>query len=93
MGGEFIIMPALRKATNARTNNGDSVAVVTLASGFGVISTAIAERMNWQIGVPFAAGAMIGMLGGRLIGSRSSGHRLQQAFALVLGLVAIDRVD
>lgn len=69
-----------------------SLAVITLVSASGVISTAIAGRMNWQVGVPFAAGAMTAMLGGRLVASRLSGHRLQQGFAVVAGLIAIGMV-
>lgn len=94
VGGGFVIVPALKKATNAPVQAimATSLAVITLVSASGVISTVVAGRMNWQIGVPFAAGAMMGMLGGRLIGSRLSGHRLQQAFALVAGLIAIGMV-
>ncbi|MGT2493200.1 sulfite exporter TauE/SafE family protein [Cupriavidus basilensis] len=85
VGGGFVIVPALRKATNAPVQAivATSLAVITLVSASGVISTALAGRMNWQVGVPFAAGAITGMLGGRLVASRLSGHRLQQGFALV----------
>lgn len=65
-----------------------SLAVITLVSASGVISTAIAGRMNRQVGVPFAAGAMIAMLAGRRVARRLSGHRL----ALVSGLIAIGMV-
>ena len=94
VGGGFVIVPALKKATNApmQTIMATSLAVITLVSASGVISTALAGRMNWQVGIPFAAGAMVGMLGGRLIGGRLSGQRLQQAFALVAGLIAIGMV-
>lgn len=91
VGGGFVIVPALTKTTNATVQAivATSLAVITLVSASGVISTAIAGRMNWQIGVPFAIGAMTGMLGGRLVASRLSGPRLQQGFALVAGLIAI----
>jgi len=94
VGGGFVIVPALQKATNAPVQAimATSLAVITLVSASGVISTALIGRMNWQVGVPFAAGAMIGMLGGRLIGNRLSGQRLQQAFAVVAGLIAIGMV-
>ncbi|KAK43715.1 membrane protein [Caballeronia jiangsuensis] len=94
VGGGFVIVPALKRSTNASVQviMATSLAVITLVSASGVISSAIAGRMNWQIGVPFAAGAMMGMLGGRLIGNRLSDHRLQQAFALVAGLIAIGMV-
>ncbi|GJJ03807.1 UPF0721 transmembrane protein [Duganella rhizosphaerae] len=91
VGGGFVIVPALKKATNASMQAivATSLAVITLVSASGVISTAIAGRMNWQIGVPFATGAMAGMLGGRLVAGRLSGPRLQQGFALVAGLIAL----
>lgn len=91
VGGGFVIVPALKRATNAplHTIVATSLAVITLVSASGVISTALAGRMNWQVGVPFAAGAMLAMLGGRLVASRLSGARLQQGFAVVAGLIAI----
>lgn len=91
VGGGFVIVPALKKATNApmQVVVATSLAVITLVSASGVISTAITGHMNWQVGIPFAAGAMFAMLSGRLIVGRLSGQRLQQGFALVAGLVAI----
>jgi len=94
VGGGFVIVPALRKATNAPVEAimATSLAVITIVSASGVVSTAIAGRMNWEVGVPFATGAMTGMLGGRLVASRLGGNRLQQGFALVAGLIAIGMV-
>lgn len=94
VGGGFVIVPALRRATNAPVQSivATSLAVITLVSVSGVLSTAIAGRMNWQVGLPFAAGATMGMLGGRLVASRLSGPRLQQGFSLVAGLIAIGMV-
>ncbi|WP_061532557.1 sulfite exporter TauE/SafE family protein [Collimonas arenae] len=91
VGGGFVIVPALRRATNAPVHAimATSLAVITLVSASGVMSTAIAGRMNWQVGMPFAAGAVMGMLGGRLVASRLSGPRLQQGFALVAALIAV----
>ena len=94
VGGGFVLVPALRRATNAPVQSvvATSLAVITLVSMSGVLSSTIAGRMNWQVGIPFAAGAMTGMLGGRLVASRLSGPRLQQGFALVAGLIAIGMV-
>lgn len=94
VGGGFVIVPALKKATNSPVHAivATSLAVITLVSASGVISTAVAGRMNWQIGVPFATGAMAAMLGGRLVAGRLSGHRLQQGFAVVAGLIAMGMV-
>ncbi|MDE2203836.1 MAG: sulfite exporter TauE/SafE family protein [Burkholderiaceae bacterium] len=94
VGGGFVIVPALKKATNAPVHSivATSLAVITLVSASGVVTTALSGRMNWTVGVPFAAGAAVAMLGGRLIAGRLSGHRLQQGFALVAGLIAIGMV-
>lgn len=94
VGGGFVIVPALKKTTNAPVHSivATSLAVITLVSASGVIATAMSGRMNWQVGVPFAAGAMLAMLGGRAVANRLSGHRLQQGFALVAGLIAIGMV-
>jgi uncharacterized membrane protein YfcA len=94
VGGGFVIVPALKKATNAPVHSivATSLAVITLVSASGVITTAVSGRMNWRVGVPFATGAMLAMLGGRVVVSRLSGHRLQQGFALIAGLIAIGMV-
>ncbi len=94
VGGGFVIVPSLKRATNAPVQSivATSLAVITLVSASGVITTAIAGRMDWRVGVPFAAGAVLAMLGGRLLASRLSGTRLQQGFAVVAGLIAIGMV-
>ncbi|CAJ0774255.1 sulfite exporter TauE/SafE family protein [Ralstonia holmesii] len=94
VGGGFVIVPALKKATNAPVHSivATSLAVITLVSASGVITTALSGRMNWQIGVPFATGAMLAMLGGRVVAGQLSGHRLQQGFAFIAGLIAIGMV-
>jgi uncharacterized protein len=94
VGGGFVIVPALQRATNASVQSivATSLAVITLVSASGVISTAFAGRMNWDVGIPFAAGAVFGMFSGRLIASRLSGRRLQQGFSLVAGMTAVGMV-
>lgn len=94
VGGGFVIVPALKRATHAPMHMivATSLAVITLVSASGVVSTALAGRMNWQVGAPFAAGAIVGMLGGRLAAGRLSGARLQQGFAVVAGLIAAGMV-
>ncbi|MES2127919.1 MAG: sulfite exporter TauE/SafE family protein [Pseudomonadota bacterium] len=94
VGGGFVIVPALRRASNApgQAIVATSLAVITFVSSAGVMSTVIAGRMNWRLGLPFAFGAVLGMLGGRRLATRLSGPRLQQTFAVVAGLVAISMV-
>ncbi|MCG1056089.1 sulfite exporter TauE/SafE family protein [Mycetohabitans sp. B5] len=91
VGGGFVIVPALRRATNAPMQAivATSLAVVALVSTAGVAASALAGRMDWPVGLPFAAGAVVGMLGGCRIAGRLSGPRLQQCFAVGAGLVAL----
>ena len=93
VGGGFVIVPALRRATNAPMHAivATSLAVITLVSTSGVVSTAIAGRMNWPVAIPFAGGAIAGMLGGRPVSKRISGPRLQ-GFAVIAGPVALGMV-
>jgi uncharacterized membrane protein YfcA len=42
----------------------------------------------WAIALPFAAGAVTGLLVGQVFASRLSGPRLQQGFALLSLLIA-----
>jgi uncharacterized membrane protein YfcA len=94
VGGGFVIVPALRRATNAPMHAivATSLTIITLISLSGVVSTALEGRMNWRVGVPFAAGALFGMLGGRLIARHLSGPRLQQGFAVFAGVIAVGMV-
>jgi hypothetical protein len=45
--------------------------------------------MLWTAALPFAAGSLAGKLGGRGVARHASGARLQQAFAVFAGLVAL----
>ncbi|MCO4887855.1 sulfite exporter TauE/SafE family protein [Cupriavidus sp. WGtm5] len=94
VGGGFVIVPALRKATNAPMHAivATSLTVIALVSASGVVSTAIAGRMNWSVGLPFATGALLGMLGGRRAASKLSRRHLEQGFALVAALIALGMV-
>lgn len=91
VGGGFVIVPALKKATNAPINVivATSLAVIALVSASGVVSTAIAGTMNWSIALPFGAGAMLAMVFGRRMATKLSGRLLQQAFAIVAGSIAL----
>jgi uncharacterized protein len=93
-GAGGVILPALRRATNAPMDAivATSLTIITLISASGVVSTAVEGRMNWRLGVPFAAGALFGMLGGRLIARYLSGPRLQQGFAVFPGAIAMGMV-
>lgn len=94
VGGGFVMVPALRRYTNLdmQSTLATSLAVIALVSATGVVSSAMTGAMNWTAGVPFSAGALAGMLGGRMIASRVAGAQLQIGFAAVSGLVAIGMI-
>jgi len=69
-----------------------SLAVIALVSSVGVISSAVAGNLPWSVAIPFSAGAMAGMVGGRVLSARLAGPQLQKGFAAVSVLVAISLV-
>ena len=94
VGGGFVLVPALQRYTNLAMQSivATSLAVIALVSVTGVVSSAVAGNLNWMIAVPFCAGALAGMMGGRLISSRLAGPQLQYGFAAVSALVAVGMI-
>jgi uncharacterized membrane protein YfcA len=62
---------------------------LALISITGVTSAAVAGHLNWSIGIPFAGGAVIGMVFGSFIAKQISGPRIQQAFAVFTFLISL----
>lgn len=91
VGGGFVIVPALRRASDIPMQGivATSLAVIALVSTAGVAASAASGHMLWIDALPFAAGALAGMLGGRRIAHHVSGARLQQSFAAFAGCVAV----
>lgn len=91
VGGGFVIVPALRRATDLpmQTIVATSLAVIALVSTGGVVASAIGGHVDWHIALPFAAGALTGMLAGRRFAQRLAGPALQQGFAAFAGAVAL----
>jgi uncharacterized membrane protein YfcA len=91
VGGGFVIVPALKRVTNlpARSIIATSLGVITLVSIGGVVGATLSGSMNWNIALPFATGALVGMLAGRSVGERMRGPHLQQAFAVFAFVVSI----
>lgn len=94
VGGGFAIVPALKKATNLPMQSilAISLAVIALISLIGVTSAAILGGMNWTIALPFSAGALTGMLTGRIFAARLAGPKLQQGFAVVAMGVSVGMI-
>lgn len=84
VGGGFVVVPTLKKATNLSMQSilATSLAVIALIAAIGVASATYLGGMNWTIALPFAAGALAGMLIGRIFAHFLVGPRLQQGFAV-----------
>ena len=91
VGGGFVIVPALSRYTTLtiRAVHATSLAVMALVSLSGVISATAHGVMNWDIALPFAAGAILALLVGRQLASKVQPQRLQQAFAWFCVLVSM----
>lgn len=91
VGGGFVIIPALTRYTNLETKSivATSLAVIAVVSLGGVTTAALTGLMYWPAALPFALGAVIGLLAGRQVAHKLAGPRLQQAFALVGVLAAV----
>lgn len=89
VGGGFVIIPALTRYSDLEMKSvvATSLAVIALVSIGSVTTAALSGVMYWQTGIPFAAGAVIGLVTGRQIAHRLAGPRLQQVFAFA-GLAA-----
>lgn len=91
VGGGFLIVPTLRRVTDLGANAiiATSMMVIMLVSTGTLITASIAGHLPWLTAWPFAAGALVGMLLGRVVAARISGPRLQQGFALLCGAIAV----
>ena len=90
VGGGFVMVPALQRFTDLGMQSAvaTSLAVIALISAAGVATSAASGTVAWSIALPFSAGALAGMLGGRSLSRRLSGPHLQVAFAAVSAVVA-----
>ena len=105
VGGGFVIVPALKRYTDITMQGvvATSLALIALVSmGTIAIAASHGRPIALAVAAPFAAGAALGMGGGRLLARRLaaaqlqrgfarrvSGARLQQSFAVFAGCVAL----
>jgi uncharacterized membrane protein YfcA len=89
VGGGFVIIPALTRYTDLDMKSivATSLAVIALVSTGSVITASLSGVMHWAVGIPFAAGAVVGLIAGRQVSRFLAGPRLQQLFA-VTGVIA-----
>ncbi|MEY2889970.1 MAG: hypothetical protein RIQ30_1568 [Pseudomonadota bacterium] len=91
VGGGFVIVPALKRISDLPMQSivATSLGVLSLISLGGVAGSGLAGTMNWLVAIPFAFGAITGMMAGRLIAPKVSSQWTQLIFAGFSGLVAI----
>ena len=90
VGGGFVIVPALRRLTDITMQGivATSLALIALVSAGTVVIAALHGRpLPLAAASPFAAGAVLGMVGGRLLVRRLPAGHLQRVFAtLAIGV-------
>lgn len=91
VGGGFIIVPSLKRSTDLPVKSivATSLGVLTIVSFGNVIIATATGTMLWSIAIPFASGALIGMLAGGQFSKKLSGPRLQQFFAIFTLFIAL----
>lgn len=91
VGGGFVIVPSLTRFTNLQTRSilATSLAVIALVSIGGVSAAAAQGTVDWDIAVPFSAGAVVALLLGRRVAARLAGAHLQRAFAVTSLAVSV----
>lgn len=91
VGGGFVIVPMMASISNVPMKGivATSLAVIALVSVGGVAGSISAGGVDWHVAIPFAAGAMIALLGGRQLARRLAGPYLHKAFGVTAGAVAV----
>lgn len=91
VGGGFVVVPALRRATRLPMQSivATSLAVIALVSMSGVAYSVASGQMNWRIAIPFAAGALGGLIAVRPFARRLAGPHMQRGFAVIATVIAI----
>ncbi len=94
VGGGFVLVPTLLAFTDLpmKAVVATTMGVLALVSAGVVFNAGMAGQVPWAIALPFAAGAVAGLLAGRLFANRLSGPRLQQGFAMLSLLIAVSLV-
>lgn len=94
VGGGFVMVPALQRYTDLpmRSVVATSLAVIALVSVAGVAASAATGGVVWPVAMPFSAGALAGMLGGRALAARLAGPHLQIGFAAISAAVAVGMI-
>jgi uncharacterized protein len=91
VGGGFILVPALQKHTDLPVSSivATSLGVLALVTGASFIGASFQTPIRWPIALPFATGAVLGMLAGGVLKFRMSEQRIREIFALLAFVIAI----
>ncbi len=84
VGSGFVIVPGLRNATALSMHSAVATSLMAIAmtsAGTVAVTLLSGTPMPWLTALPFAAGALTGMLAGRGLAERIAGPALQQIFA------------
>jgi uncharacterized protein len=94
VGGGFILVPSLKSFTDLpmKAIVATSLGVLAVVSAGGAFFSMASGILNTSIAIPFAGGAFLGLLLGKFLEHRISGHRVQQIFAVFTLIVAISLI-
>ena len=94
VGGGFILVPSLKTFTDLpmKAIVATSLGVLAVVSAGGAFFSMASGILNTSIAIPFAGGAFLGLLLGKFLEHRISGHRVQQIFAIFTLIVAISLI-
>ena len=87
-------MPSLKKFTDLpmKAIVATSLGVLAIISSGGAAISLASGTLNISIAAPFAIGALIGLLFGKVLERKISGPRVQQIFSIFTFLVALSLI-
>lgn len=91
VGGGFVLVPAMRRFTTLAPQSviATSLAVISLIAISGILSSAVTGSLQWHVAIPFAAGAVAGLVAGRMFSARLSPLLLHRLFAMLVAVVGL----
>ncbi len=91
VGGGFLVVPALVLVlrTPMTAAIGTSLLIIIINAAAALASRTGLATLDWPVVLPFAAAAVIGTLGGKLVSDRLSSAALTRAFGVLLLLVGV----
>jgi uncharacterized membrane protein YfcA len=91
VGGGLVLVPALCRVTdlNMRSVTATSLAAIALICSGSIGVAASVGLVQWQLAVPFTAGAVGGVLGGRRLAAATGDLGLRRVFGVVGAAVAV----